>query len=319
MNGSVRIIAGKGKGRRLQTPAGRAIASLRAARVRQTLFDILAPRHRRLPLPRRLRGRRRRSGSRRSRAAPRGSCSSRRSAAAIAALRENASCLRPAAARSRCCGRTRAIALPALAERGRRFDVVYLDPPYASELYEPLIEAVAQRRTARATTASLVAEHFKKRPLPETIGRLSRTRGVRVGDHALGFYAWARGEERFLSSRKGTAIFPGSFDPDHERPPGHHRARPQGVRPRDHRDPGERREALAVHHRGARGDHPRRPIKGSPRVQRRQLLRACSSTTRSASARRDRARAARDLRLRVRVPDGAHEPAPERRTSRPSS
>jgi hypothetical protein len=33
-----------------------------------------------------------------------------------------------------------------------------------------------------------VAEHFHKRALPETIGRLARTRSVRVGDHLLSFY-----------------------------------------------------------------------------------------------------------------------------------
>ncbi|HEX9185784.1 MAG TPA: hypothetical protein VGB87_01845, partial [Vicinamibacteria bacterium] len=33
-----------------------------------------------------------------------------------------------------------------------------------------------------------VAEHFHKRPLPETIGALTRTRLKRVGDHCLSFY-----------------------------------------------------------------------------------------------------------------------------------
>jgi hypothetical protein len=35
----------------------------------------------------------------------------------------------------------------------------------------------------------LVAEHFHKRPLPERIGRLRRTREIRIGDHRLSFYA----------------------------------------------------------------------------------------------------------------------------------
>jgi hypothetical protein len=34
----------------------------------------------------------------------------------------------------------------------------------------------------------VVAEHFHKRVLPETIGRLARAREVRVGDHRLTFY-----------------------------------------------------------------------------------------------------------------------------------
>jgi hypothetical protein len=35
----------------------------------------------------------------------------------------------------------------------------------------------------------VVAEHFHKRPLPETIGNLFLTRGVRIGDHRLSFYS----------------------------------------------------------------------------------------------------------------------------------
>ena len=34
----------------------------------------------------------------------------------------------------------------------------------------------------------VVAEHFHKRALPETIGALTRTREKRVGDHVLSFY-----------------------------------------------------------------------------------------------------------------------------------
>jgi 16S rRNA (guanine966-N2)-methyltransferase len=71
-----------------------------------------------------------------------------------------------------------------------------LDPPYASPLYEPLLEDVA-RRCLLAAGGVLVAEHFKKRALPETIGGLVRTRSVRVGDHHLSFYRWreeGRGE-----------------------------------------------------------------------------------------------------------------------------
>ena len=77
------------------------------------------------------------------------------------------------------------IALAALADAGVRFDVVYLDPPYASPLYEPLLEESGR---LLEETGTVVAEHFHKRALPETIGRLARTRSVRVGDHRLTFY-----------------------------------------------------------------------------------------------------------------------------------
>ena len=74
---------------------------------------------------------------------------------------------------------------------GRRFDVVYLDPPYASDLYEPLMALAGERLLAETGVA--IAEHFHKRALPERIGALVRTRQKRIGDHCLSFYALAEG------------------------------------------------------------------------------------------------------------------------------
>ena len=39
-----------------------------------------------------------------------------------------------------------------------------------------------------AADGVIVAEHFHKRALPETMGRLVSARSVRVGDHRLTFY-----------------------------------------------------------------------------------------------------------------------------------
>ncbi|HSD66921.1 MAG TPA: RsmD family RNA methyltransferase, partial [Vicinamibacteria bacterium] len=74
-------------------------------------------------------------------------------------------------------------------DQGMRFDVVYLDPPYASDLYEPLLAELGGESSALAEGGVVVAEHFHKRPLPETIGALTRTRLKRVGDHCLSFYS----------------------------------------------------------------------------------------------------------------------------------
>jgi 16S rRNA (guanine966-N2)-methyltransferase len=81
------------------------------------------------------------------------------------------------------------VALAALADSGVRFDVIYVDPPYDSGLYEPVLEQVSETRLLEPDGV-VVAEHFKKCDLPETIGRLGRTRKVRVGDHDLSFYRW---------------------------------------------------------------------------------------------------------------------------------
>ena len=66
--------------------------------------------------------------------------------------------------------------------------MVYLDPPYDSDLYEPLLEALGRPGSALAEDGVVVAEHFHKRALPERMGALSRVRHKRVGDHCLSFY-----------------------------------------------------------------------------------------------------------------------------------
>ena len=179
-----RIITGHGKGRRLQTPGGDATRPT-GARVKQTLFDILAPR---LPGCRFLdafAG----SGGIGLEALSRGAARVvlvESAAPAVAVLRANADLLSGAGGTVRIFRQDALVALPALGSAGERFDVVYVDPPYASALYEP---AIAACEALVAEDGVVVAEHFHKRSLPETIGRLARTREVRVGDHRLSFFA----------------------------------------------------------------------------------------------------------------------------------
>jgi 16S rRNA (guanine966-N2)-methyltransferase len=110
-------------------------------------------------------------------------------ASAVAAIKANLSALASLGGETQVFRQDAQVAIAALTDAGHRFDVVYLDPPYASPLYEPLLEAVGR---LLAEDGVVVAEHFHKRALPETIGRLARTREVRVGDHRLTFY---RGRE----------------------------------------------------------------------------------------------------------------------------
>ena len=185
-----RIIGGAGRGRRLKTAAGDATRPT-GARVRQSLFDILAPR---IPGCRFLdafAG----SGGIGLEALSRGAARVvlvDQSAAAVAAARANAAALAAAGGQVQVFRQEASTALAALADEGRQFDVVYLDPPYVSDLYEPLIALVGERLLAEGGV--VVAEHFHKRALPERIGALVRTRQKRIGDHGLSFYA--RGDER---------------------------------------------------------------------------------------------------------------------------
>jgi 16S rRNA (guanine966-N2)-methyltransferase len=183
-----RIIGGQGKGRRLKTPAGAATRPT-GARVRQTLFDILAPE---IPGARFLdafAG----SGGVGLEALSRGAAAVvlvEIGSAAAAVLRDNARLLAAADGLARVYRQDARIALAALAGAGEAFDVIYLDPPYESDLYEPLLEMIAAKGLL-APGGVAVAEHFKKRALPERIGSLVRVREARVGDHRLSFYRQA--------------------------------------------------------------------------------------------------------------------------------
>jgi 16S rRNA (guanine(966)-N(2))-methyltransferase RsmD len=178
-----RIIAGRGKGRVLTTPGGLETRPT-GARVRQTLFDILAPEVAGSRFLDAFAG----SGAVGLEALSRGAARVVLvdvSAPAVAAVRANAAKLAAAGGDVQVFRQDARVAVPALAEAGSRFDLVYLDPPYASGLYEPLLAALPP---ALAEEACVVAEHFHKTELPERIGPLARVRVVRVGDHRLSFY-----------------------------------------------------------------------------------------------------------------------------------
>jgi 16S rRNA (guanine966-N2)-methyltransferase len=179
-----RIIGGTGKGRRLRTPPGGATRPT-GARVRQTLFDILAPR---IPGCRFLDAFAGNGGvglEALSRGAARVVLVDQ-SRAAVAAIRENVRAVAGAGGEVHVYHQDARLALAAMADSGVRFDVIYLDPPYDSPWYEPLIGESAY---LLEEAGLVVAEHFHKRALPETIGRLARARSVRIGDHRLSFYA----------------------------------------------------------------------------------------------------------------------------------
>jgi 16S rRNA (guanine(966)-N(2))-methyltransferase RsmD len=187
-----RIIGGAGKGRRLQTAAGEKTRPT-GARVRQSLFDILAPL---IPGCRFLdafAG----NGSVGLEALSRGAAKVvlvDSAASAVRAAQENARALAHAGGEVRVFRQDARTAIGALGDQGMRFDVVYLDPPYASDLYEPLLSLLGEGPLV-AAGGVVVAEHFHKRSLPERIGLLVRSREKRVGDHCLSFYSRAEGEE----------------------------------------------------------------------------------------------------------------------------
>jgi 16S rRNA (guanine(966)-N(2))-methyltransferase RsmD len=176
----MRIIGGASRGRRLLAPKGAATRPT-GDRVKQTLFDILAPRIvdcRFLDL---FCG----SGSIGLEAASRG-------AAEAVLVDQSRDAVQAAERNKEALGATGVVvvrqAVPAALQQlrgGERFDVVFLDPPYDSGLYEPVLESSGE---LVHDDGVVIAEHFHKRELPERIGNLVCTRSVRVGDHRLSFF-----------------------------------------------------------------------------------------------------------------------------------
>jgi len=177
-----RVIGGSGKGRRLQMPRGDATRPT-GARVRQTLFDVLGQR---VPGARFLdlfAG----SGAVGVEALSRGAARAvfvEQRREAVAAIRGNLEALGAGEATYRVMRRDALQAITDLARAGDTFDLVFLDPPYSGDDYDAALRRLDETSLV-APGGWVIAEHFHKRALPETIGRLHAVRSVRVGDHLL--------------------------------------------------------------------------------------------------------------------------------------
>ena len=86
--------------------------------------------------------------------------------------------------------RSAAAALKRLAEQGRAADIVFLDPPYADEPEYALSLGLlgGACRAVLAPDGLVIAEHQKRLDLEEHCGNLTRFRVLRQGDAALSFY-----------------------------------------------------------------------------------------------------------------------------------
>ena len=104
---------------------------------------------------------------------------------AIEAIRHNVEAFGADTGQVRVYRRDAAEGLRVLAQAGELFDVIYLDPPYDTQEYGPLLAASQE---VLAEGGVVTVEHFHKRALPETIETLTRTKQSRVGDHRLSFF-----------------------------------------------------------------------------------------------------------------------------------
>ncbi|MDY7023616.1 MAG: 16S rRNA (guanine(966)-N(2))-methyltransferase RsmD, partial [Cyanobacteriota bacterium] len=77
---------------------------------------------------------------------------------------------------------------------GQQFNRIYFDPPYASDLYQPVIEAIANLQLL-TLEGELAVEHNPKQWTPQPLSGLEVCREKVYGNTALTFYCLSVGTE----------------------------------------------------------------------------------------------------------------------------
>jgi 16S rRNA (guanine(966)-N(2))-methyltransferase RsmD len=187
----MRIIAGTFRSRSLAAPQGLSTRPT-SDRLRETLFNVLAPRIRGAAFLDLYAG----SGAVGMEALSRGAASVtfvERAPAALAVLRANLAKLGIAAGFRIQPGSVGAYLRRGAAgkktEAAAAFDLVFLDPPYdAAQEYEVTLNLLGSAGQL-APDALVIAEHRRKERLEESYRCLKRTRLLEQGDASLSFYA----------------------------------------------------------------------------------------------------------------------------------
>jgi 16S rRNA (guanine966-N2)-methyltransferase len=180
----MRIVAGALKGRRLVTPRG-AVTRPTADQVRIALLDALTPWLGGARLLDLFAG----AGGVGLEALSRGAAHAtfvERNGRAVAALRRNVAAL-GLESRARVLQADAPRALARLSRQRERFQLVFLDPPYESDLAAGLLTALADGQVL-AAPGIVVVQHFTKRPPASEPGGLRAYRTRRFGETTLTFF-----------------------------------------------------------------------------------------------------------------------------------
>ena len=183
----MRVIAGKYRGRKLKSPPS-LLTRPTSDRLRETLFNILAPRIEGAWFLDLCAG----SGAVGIEALSRGAAHVTfvdRSRKMYALIETNLKSLNAIDDEIEVVSKE---ALEFLRKRAKQeavpFDMIFFDPPYAMD-YEAVLDYVGEQATALLTEDSVVlVEHNKKKDLPEEFGRWRRYRVLKQGDSSLSFY-----------------------------------------------------------------------------------------------------------------------------------
>jgi 16S rRNA (guanine(966)-N(2))-methyltransferase RsmD len=82
-----------------------------------------------------------------------------------------------------------------LERRGEEFGLIFIDPPYGSDLAEKTLWNLTESHLIE-DKGTVVVEHYRKRIMPAEAGRLKLVRNESYGDTSLSFYKVQTTEHR---------------------------------------------------------------------------------------------------------------------------
>ncbi|HVS81230.1 MAG TPA: 16S rRNA (guanine(966)-N(2))-methyltransferase RsmD [Pyrinomonadaceae bacterium] len=183
----MRIIAGKYRGRRLKIPPSLQTRPT-SDRLRETLFNILAPRIEGARFLDLCAG----SGTVGIEALSRGAAhvtfvdQSRKMSVLIEANLDEFGV--DDHEREVVCGEASAFLQQRAKREAAPFEILFYDPPYATD-YEVVLDYVGDHRARLLTEDGvMIVEHHKKKDLPEVLAGLQRYRSLKQGESCLSFY-----------------------------------------------------------------------------------------------------------------------------------
>src|SRR5262245_25331091 len=181
---TMRVIAGIYKGRRLKTLEGLSVRPT-SDRLRETLFNILAPRIEGARFADVCAG----SGAIGIEALSRGARHVTFIESSLKAARIISENLRNCGIREdyRVINRDALRALKNLASEQAQFDVIYFDPPYDSEIYTPVMWLVA-KHDLLSEDGVVIVEHRRHTPLEPNYDQLRPYRQLAQGESLLTFF-----------------------------------------------------------------------------------------------------------------------------------
>jgi 16S rRNA (guanine966-N2)-methyltransferase len=181
----MRIITGSAKGQKLKTPKGSAVRPT-ADRVKESLFNILAGRVEGAQVADLFAG----TGNLGLEALSRGAAAAvfvDSSPVSLNLVRENAALTR-LESRAEFWRLDAAVAVGRLSEAGRRFDLVFCDPPYNRGLVAAVLRTI-DSTPFLAAGGLVVLEHSQHEPVPDDLATLSIIRTQRYGETLVSFLA----------------------------------------------------------------------------------------------------------------------------------